>query len=141
MTQAKRIDLKLACELFSKEPSFFKVSSGCMRPLISKGDSVLIKSCKVNELKRGDIVLYRGANNLFVHRFLGIKEDKILTKADMSFKENRPILKEQMIGRVSLVKKGLISLNLESKIFRGLNYLFFIFNRIEAKLYLLVKKT
>jgi signal peptidase I len=141
MEENRLINLTAITELFSKHPIFFKVSSGCMRPLVSKGDTVLVKSCQPDELKRGEIVLYRSGNNLFIHRFLGFKCDDIITKADTKFSENKPIPKEQVIGRVSLIKKKHFAICLESKIFKIISYFLFIFSKMQVKLYSLVKNS
>ncbi len=140
MTQIKKIDLKLACELFSKQPSSFRVSSSCMWPFIKRGDSVLVKNCKPQELKKGEIIVYRNGDNLFVHRIVEIRENNFITKADMNFKKDKPISGEQIIGRVGIVKKDLFELNLETKFFRAINCLLFLLGKLQVRFYLAFKK-
>ncbi len=140
MEQIKEINLKSACELFSKQPSSFKVSSNCMWPFIKKGDAVLVKNCKPQELKEGEIIVYRNGDNLFAHRIIEIRENNFITKADMNFKKDRPISGEQIIGRVGLVKKGLFKLNLEKRFFKTINYLLFLLGKLQVKFYSAFKK-
>jgi signal peptidase I len=46
------------------------VLSGSMAPLIMPGSRVHIRSCRSNEIRRGDIIVFKEGNSLTIHRLL-----------------------------------------------------------------------
>lgn len=75
------------------------VLSGSMEPQISKNDLIIIK--KINNYNINDIIVYKRANTLIVHRIVDINDDKIITKGDANDEYDKPIKVDQIYGKVS----------------------------------------
>ncbi|MBA7643004.1 hypothetical protein ES703_50714 [subsurface metagenome] len=112
-------------------------------PFICHRDVVLIKPCRAEELKFGEVILYEDlsdrcqnlatvSNKLesrkTIHRFLGRKRVKgqeiLITKGDANSSYDRPILPEQLLGKVIEVQKKRWNIKLETKMGRLLNTFF-----------------
>lgn len=58
-------------ELFCKQgEGWFRIISGSMRPLIDAQDRVLAKRMEADEVKPGDIILFKNSNALVTHRVM-----------------------------------------------------------------------
>lgn len=67
------IYMALMCGLFKYH--FMAVGSGSMEPNIARGDMVLVeKSDRYNEMKEGEVLVYRRGNVVIVHRINDVKE-------------------------------------------------------------------
>lgn len=79
--------------------SYFKIISGSMEKEIKVNDLVIVKL--TSDVKKNDIITYkREDNKIITHRIIKIEEDTIITKGDANFKEDRPIYRNQIIGKV-----------------------------------------
>lgn len=108
MKSNKMVDLyPIILEAFSNNMTFkFPVNGTSMQPLLKTLDSVEIE--KFNELKVGDIVLFRRLNGSFVlHRIIKMHDDLYDIVGDHQTKIEKDIKKEQIIAKViSYSKKG-----------------------------------
>ena len=88
-----------------------------MLPLLKEDkDSVVLSS--VSDLKKGDIVLYRRENGMFViHRIVKIA-DSFTMCGDNQFLLEKGINKDQILAKVSSVYKGDKLLSFDSKSYR-----------------------
>ncbi|MEG1499929.1 MAG: signal peptidase I, partial [Clostridia bacterium] len=80
-----------------------------MEPTIQKGDIVIIKSIKENELKLQDIITFaESKNSLTTHRVVRIDEaGKIYVKGDNGISEDNVTIEfSQVKGRVVYILKG-----------------------------------
>ena len=76
-----------------------------MYPLIKQREDVL-RIVKTNTYKKGDIVLYKSDIDHYVlHRVLKIKKDKIVLAGDYNYWKDKPITKEQVLGKLISIKK------------------------------------
>lgn len=107
----------------------FEVISNSMSPLLKAGDKVSIRSISPGVLKKGDIIVYRINNHLYVHRYIYKTETKdnsckLITKADNlpNFDQWKVPL-EELFGKVISIKKDCGEINLESLFWRMHNYL------------------
>jgi signal peptidase len=101
------------------------ITSGSMRPSVSRGDLLLIK--KSDEIKVGDIITFRpltGQIDSVTHRVVGIENDldgiSYLTKGDANTTTDVvPIPNERVIGVVvrEIPKVGFIALALHNRVF------------------------
>lgn len=81
----------------------FIVLSGSMEPTIMTGDIAIIKECKKEELKSGDIIAFRSGKSVITHRIIEIKNEEegtvLITKGDNNNTEDRyPIRLEAVEG-------------------------------------------
>ena len=63
-------------------PLRLHVSGRSMLPTLRPGDEVLVHPVTVEALAPGDWVVVRGAQGAFLHRYLGWRDGRILTKGD-----------------------------------------------------------
>ena len=92
----------------------FYAKGVCMYPCIMPGDILHIEVRKVEEVKIGDVVVYRRYGNLFGHRIIGKGDDKglnyIVTRPDTARLGNDGIsFGRDILGVVSKIeRKGII---------------------------------
>lgn len=81
-----------------------------MSPCIAPGDIVIVQPCKIDEIKVGDVVVFRTANNLVAHRLLAIKnmESEIIcmAKGDNNKHFDKPFGPEAIVGKVQSVERN-----------------------------------
>jgi len=89
-----------------------------MYPLIKQREDIL-RIVKSDTFNKGDIVLYLSDTNQYVlHRILKIKKDKVILAGDYNPFKDKPISKEQLLGKlVTITKKDgkVIDLNKDKK--------------------------
>jgi len=90
----------------------FKVKGNSMQPFLEPKDRVIVESCKIKDLKKGDIIIFRNSKNkqFVIHRVLWTDKRKICTKGDNCPNNDRVIHVKDLIGRVIKVKNKKISL-------------------------------
>lgn len=81
--------------------TYFQVKTGSMSNVIDVGDIVIVKLG--DEYKKGDIITYKSKGEFITHRLVDIKEDKIITKGDVNNVLDDPIVKKQVIGKVTTI--------------------------------------
>ncbi len=76
------------------------VISGSMEPTLSVDDLIVVKT--TDNLKIGDIILYKHDGSLVVHRMTFISDDKqtIITKGDANKVSDTPINCSAVVGKV-----------------------------------------
>ena len=84
---------------------FFTNVGYSMYPLIKQREDIL--HIKVSDIyKKGDIVLYKSDINHYVlHRILKIKKDKYILAGDYNYFLDKPISREQILGKLISIKK------------------------------------
>jgi signal peptidase I len=108
----------LADELLT-EGFFLQITVGgySMFPYLQNGDEVLIKKEPINNLKAGDIIVFRSVKKLIAHRIITFRKTnsqiKIITKGDSLIFFDKPITEEQYIGKITdyIRKNKSISIN------------------------------
>ncbi len=79
--------------------TFFEVASGSMEPALHINDVVLVKMTKDN-FKNGDIIAFQIGNAIITHRVLFIDGEVITVKGDSNNVVDKPIVRDQVIGRI-----------------------------------------
>ena len=82
--------------------TFFEVASGSMSDAINVLDLVVIKLDN-EDLKIGDVVTYKNGKDFITHRINKINDEKIITKGDANNDVDKPIIKEDIIGKVVFI--------------------------------------
>ena len=81
--------------------SAFEVATGSMSNTIEIGDVILVKLIEPNEpVSENEIVVFTQDTTLVTHRIIKINGDQIITKGDANNKEDDPITRKQIIGKV-----------------------------------------
>lgn len=79
--------------------TYFIIVSGSMENQIKVNDLVLVKI--TDDVKEKDIISYKKENGkIITHRIIKIDKDQLITKGDANFKEDKPINRNQIIGKV-----------------------------------------
>lgn len=81
--------------------SFFEVASGSMSPTLEIGDVIFVKL--TNEIEENDIILYSEGNSFITHRLIKKEQDRLIAKGDANNSEDKPIKKEQVLGKVGFI--------------------------------------
>lgn len=76
------------------------ITSGSMWPSLKKGDFILIKGIdSKEEIKVGDIIVYKNPKGFTIHRVIQMDEDTLVTKGDANNTNDSPIKYEEIIGK------------------------------------------
>lgn len=86
--------------------TLFEVASGSMEPTLYVNDVILVKVTNEN-LKKDDVVAYYNGDAIVTHRIVFIDGDKLTVKGDNNNTVDKPIDKEQVIGKMIKVYKKL----------------------------------
>ena len=102
--------------------TWFQVSGNCMAPFIREKDLVAVMPPA--ELRPGDIVVVSTCPAI-VHRVVKVlKGNYILTKGDASFSLDRPMIRDNLAGKVTtIVRKGRKTIVMKGWLWRVRNYL------------------
>jgi signal peptidase I len=81
-----------------------------MLPSVWPGDVVTVKRCRPEQLERGDIVLYRRNQRLFIHRVTAIQdacgEMQVVTQGDATPHSDPPVAASEVLGCVTNIARG-----------------------------------
>ena len=111
----------------NKYPNYFgytvlEVASGSMEPVLNVGDVVAVK---INsDFEKDDIVAFINENSIITHRIIFIDGDVITVKGDSNNVVDKPINKDQVIGKVIKVYP---KLGIMKKVFNSPGVLIMVF--------------
>lgn len=114
--------------------SDFEISSSSMFPFLKPGDMASVKRAKLQDLKKGDIIIYKRDDYLCVHRYIHpVRDFLFIAKGDnLPYFDQLPISAEQLVGKVIAVRKGKKVINLERASWKIINYLLASISAIQA---------
>jgi len=114
-------------ELNSGKVFCFAVSTLSMLPLIKPEDEIVVTKGTRQTLKCGDIVVFEKFRELYTHRLvckrMSGSEMTLVTKGDNSFIADDPISEKDLLGKVTKIRKGNRSINLEGRFWKAANSL------------------
>ena len=85
------------------------ISSNSMWPILEKGDLILVKGVKKDDIKIGDIIVYRVEDGFIIHRVIKLKDKTLITKGDANTNSDAPIQYEKVVGKtVNINEKPLV---------------------------------
>lgn len=104
--------LELSTELLSEGYGVrFRAIGQSMHPTIRDGEAVRVEPVKIEEIERGDIILYSAMRGLTAHRVMlveiavdGARIFQMRGDACVSFDE--PATAEKILGRITEVERG-----------------------------------
>ena len=93
-------------EVLDKDGELYFTNVGySMYPLIKEREDIL-HIIKTDDYKKGDIILYKSYIDHYVlHRILKIKKDTIILAGDYNYFKDKPITREQVLGKLVSIKK------------------------------------
>lgn len=78
--------------------TLFKVTTGSMGEVVEIDDIILVKITK--DVKEQDIITYKENNSFVTHRVIKVNKTFLTTKGDSNNTEDKPILKDAVVGKV-----------------------------------------
>ncbi|MEK7561005.1 MAG: signal peptidase I [Patescibacteria group bacterium] len=77
------------------------ITSNSMWPVFTAGTLVFIQGVPKEDLKTGDIIVWRNAagGGFTIHRIARLNETTLVTKGDANFTEDEPVAYERVVGR------------------------------------------
>lgn len=88
-----------------KQQSWLSVLSGSMQPLLQIGDKVLVQSVRPDNIKLGDIIVFKTPDKLIVHRVIRrYNSSSFLQKGDNTVTAEI-VSSKDVIGRVTAIRK------------------------------------
>ena len=105
MIEELKNDLYEFCDelLDSNSKIKLKVGGYSMYPVLKNGDIITINKCKINELKTGEIVVFKTRDKWIAHRLLKIRngnELMLITKGDTCKHKDPVFTEEDFAGKV-----------------------------------------
>jgi len=97
--------------------SFFETTGFSMWPFLKAGEKLLIRKTPTENLKVGDVIIYRADDQLVCHRLIKkIKQRErylLYIRGDSSVSWPEPITEEMFLGKaISIIKNGkIVALN------------------------------
>lgn len=97
-----------------------------MEPFVNEGDKLFVEKVKLADLKIGDIIVFYRNKDLIGHRVIKKKNGQIMTKGDNCPYLDRPLINNEILGKVVKIEGKYGKINLATKLFRFLS-LYFLF--------------
>lgn len=98
---------------------YINTSGYSMWPFLKQGEKLMVKKIPVENLKRGDLVLYRAGDRLVCHRLMKKAENKeevlFYVRGDNSLSPPECIAKDRYVGKAVAVVKNDKIFSLETK--------------------------
>ncbi len=89
-----------------------------MSPMLKRGDIITIRATSPENIRLGDIVVFATSGTLCAHRLImKIFRGRcfiLVTKSDSASVIDRPFCDDKLLGKVVEIKRGAMTLNLES---------------------------
>ena len=98
----------------------FKMQGNSMFPTIKNGDEGIRRKCSPNDLKIGDIVVFRLQDLIITHRLIKIEfvnGEKLFTaKGDKNYHRDKPFTGDKIIGQLVAIKRNQQIISMDSGI-------------------------
>ena len=75
----------------------YRIGSGSMEPTLKVNDVIVIKKSDIYSV--GDIISYKDKGEVITHRIAYINDDGIVTKGDANNTYDKPIKKDNILGK------------------------------------------
>ncbi len=134
-------------ELLDKDFTLrFKVTGESMKPFLKGNEIVTVRKVYFKKINIGDLILFIDNNGLpVIHRVISKKNNHngeiiFITKGDRLFSTDEPITEDNVLGKIIRIEKissdkFIKSINLESPLWKLLNYLKALFNVLKISLH------
>lgn len=119
--------LGLTDELLSSQKIVRLILGGnSMYPHLRNKDYVTITKTSFNQLKIGDIIVFKAKFKYVAHRIIKIRKTdegmQILPKGDSCKKPDNPILQDKYIGKIISFERNGRKINFETKMYKYYNF-------------------
>ena len=86
------------------------ITSQSMWPVLKRGDLVFVRKVALDDLKQGDVVVYRTEQSFIIHRVIKKGKGTITTKGDASVEADQPIEFGSIVGAVPVIRGKLVKI-------------------------------
>ena len=87
--------------------SWYSVTSDSMSPALREGDTLETVPCRPEDLKRGDLVVFKRGAESICHRFLGRRSGHLYTQGDNLWHPDPPFPEDALEGKgIRLLRPG-----------------------------------
>jgi len=97
----------------------FRAGGQSMHATIKDGEMITVEPASANEIKRGDIVLYRFNRGVIAHRVIRVEKaeaaHRFILRGDSSSTNDAPVEAEKILGRVISVEREGREIDLASR--------------------------
>lgn len=76
----------------------YKIGSGSMNPYLKVNDTIIIKESDIYNVN--DVITFKEDNEYITHRIISVNGNEFITKGDANNTEDKPISKNQIIGKL-----------------------------------------
>lgn len=113
---------------FAKGFQKFMHQGNSMNPILTDRNQILVKAVSLQDLRLGDIIVYKNKDQFIAHRFLyrNFRKDNIMeivAKADDSSERDEPFSLNCLLGKIVEINRKGKTLNLENNFWRIVSYL------------------
>lgn len=127
----KDVKMKMIKDVMKKKGCsklWWKIQGYSMWPFLCPKDQVLLtQGVNEKEIKIGDIVLYENGEYFILHRVINFQDKytskNFLLKGDFLINNNEIIQAEEIIAKLSLLKKTKLIINMETPKMRKINFI------------------
>jgi len=111
---------ELAAEVVARFGSArIRVQGSSMLPSIRPGDEIELRPVAPQAIEIGDVVAYRRADRLFVHRVVARNSQReLVTRGDTLPQADAPVSESELLGAVSAVRRNGRNVSLQSTLAR-----------------------
>ena len=109
-------------ENFLKDGKTVRVTAGgsSMFPYLLKGDVAIIEPEKIENLKKGDVIVFKTSEKFIAHRLIRIKKDErhglhLISKGDFRTDYDHPVTKNSYLGKITAFERNGKEISLTSE--------------------------
>ncbi|MDO9153865.1 MAG: signal peptidase I [Paludibacter sp.] len=117
----------------------FRMKGFSMYPTLKEGDVGLVEKCSANDLKKGDIVVFKSYENLVAHRLIKIKNQNgiriFIAKGDKNPTTDKPFTAEKLIGKLVSFQRNNKTINTKHADIKFRNFISTHFSKIVTPFY------
>ncbi len=100
-----------ACELAAEVAGQFgrvrlRVSGTSMAPAIRPGDLLSVEAVALDQVARGEVVVFARDGRLIAHRLVAMTEGGLITRGDRARRNDFPVSSAEFVGRVISIERG-----------------------------------
>jgi len=98
---------KILAKVLNTQYPIATVTSGSMWPALKQGDLIFVKGVLgKNDIKVGDIVIYKNERGFTIHRLVRMNENTFVTKGDANNVEDAAAGYDKLVGKTLMLGKN-----------------------------------
>jgi ATP-binding cassette, subfamily B, bacterial len=117
----------------------FSMHGNSMYPTMKEGDCGQVGKCHPDDLKIGDIVVFKLHGKLVAHRLIDIFQQKevrmFMAKGDKNFQKDAPFTERDIIGIITSIQRNGKTIKIDSRLMKYHHYIAGHFSKILIPVY------